>query len=80
MEMYEWISIDISLKFVPKGQTNNIPGPRFTNGFSVAIKIRWKFRFTLISILIQWLLQILYMARELCCQGMCKNFLRFDGQ
>ena len=24
-----------------------VPGPRFTNGFSVAIQIRWKFRFTL---------------------------------
>ena len=33
------------------------PGPRFTNGFSIAIQIRWKFRFTLISILIQWSLQ-----------------------
>ena len=31
--------------------------PRFTNGFSIAIQIRWKFRFTLISILIQWSLQ-----------------------
>ena len=32
-------------------------GPRFTNGFFIAIQIRWKFRFTLISILIQWSLQ-----------------------
>ena len=32
-------------------------GPRFTNGFSIAIQIRWKFRFTLISILIKWSLQ-----------------------
>ena len=32
-------------------------GPRFTNGFSIAIQIRWKFRFTLISILMQWSLQ-----------------------
>ena len=30
---------------------------RFTNGFSIAIQIRWKFRFTLTSILIQWSLQ-----------------------
>ena len=29
-------------------------GPRFTHGFSIAIEIRWKFRFTLLSILIQW--------------------------
>ena len=35
----------------------HVPGPRFTNGFSIAIQIRWKFRFTLISILIQWSLQ-----------------------
>ena len=32
-------------------------GSRFTNGFSIAIQIRWKFRFTITSILIQWLLQ-----------------------
>ena len=30
---------------------------RFTNGFSIAIQIRWQFRFTLTSILIQWSLQ-----------------------
>ena len=34
---------------------------------------RWKFRFTLTSILIQWLLQNFYMARQLCCRGMCKQ-------
>ena len=33
------------------------PGPRFTNGFSIAIQTRWKFRSTLTSILIQWSLQ-----------------------
>ena len=32
-------------------------GARFTNGFSTAIQIRWKFRFTLTSILIQWSLR-----------------------
>ena len=32
------------------------PGPRFNNGFSIAIQTRLKFRFTLTSILIQWLL------------------------
>ena len=31
--------------------------PRFTNGFSIAIQIRWKFRFTLTSTLIPWSLQ-----------------------
>ena len=30
------------------------PGSRFTNVFSIAIQIRWKFLFTLISILIRW--------------------------
>ena len=33
------------------------PGARFTNGFSIAIQIRWEFRFALISILMQWSLQ-----------------------
>ena len=32
-------------------------GARFTNGISIAIQIRWKFRFTPTSILIQWSLQ-----------------------
>ena len=32
-------------------------GPRFTNTFSIAFQIRWKFRFTLISSLIEWWLQ-----------------------
>ena len=32
-------------------------GARFTNGFSIAIQIRWKFRFTITSILLQWSLQ-----------------------
>ena len=35
-----------------------LPGLRFTNSFSIAIQIRWKFRFTLTSIL------LLYMARQ----------------
>ena len=30
------------------------PGARFTNGFPIAIQIRWKFHFTLISIIIHW--------------------------
>ena len=33
------------------------PGPRFTNGFSIAIQIRWNFRLTVTLILIQWPLQ-----------------------
>ena len=36
----------------------SLSGPHFTNCFSIAIQIRWKFRCTLIiSILIQWLQQ-----------------------
>ena len=35
----------------------HVPGARFTNGFYIAIQLRWKFRFTLTSILIQWSLQ-----------------------
>ena len=31
---------------------DSLPGPRFTNGFSIAFQIRWKFRSTLISSLI----------------------------
>ena len=33
------------------------PGARFTNGFSIAIQIRWEFRFALTSIRMQWSLQ-----------------------
>ena len=56
------------------------PGARFINGFSIAIQIRWKFRVTLTSILIQWSLQNFYMARQLYCRGMYTNVLRSDGQ
>ena len=41
----------------PDDLTPSGAGPRLTNGFSIAIQIRWKFRYTLISILIQWSLQ-----------------------
>ena len=34
------------------GGWNDRAGPRFTNGFSIAIQIRWEFSSTLISILI----------------------------
>ena len=51
-----------------------------SSSFSNAIQIRWKFRFTLTSILIQWLLQNLYKAQQLPCRGMCKNLLRSDGR
>ena len=37
---------------------NRDTGPLFSYGLSIAIKITWKFRFTLISILAKWSLQI----------------------
>ena len=60
---------------------NIIPGPRFTNGFSIAIQIRWKFRFTLISILIHWSLQnfVQGTTAELSWHVQ-KKLLRSDGQ
>ena len=42
-----------------KWSIDNNAGPRFTNAFSIAIQIRWKFRFTLTMIIIQWLQQSL---------------------
>ena len=58
------------------------PGGRFTNGFSIAIQIRWKFRFTPTSIVIPWSLQIFVHGTTvvLSWHVMCKNLLRFDGQ
>ena len=44
-------------KFNSTGHVFIYTGSRFSNGFSIAIQIRWKFCFTLISILIQWSLQ-----------------------
>ena len=49
--------IILSLKYSYHLKKKCGPEPRFTNGFSIAIQIRWKFRFTLIAILIQWSLQ-----------------------
>ena len=57
------------------------PGARFINVFSIAIQIRWKFRFTLTAILIQWSLQNLYMhdscavvaCAKICCDLMASN-------
>ena len=51
-----------TLPLIPRWISNHMSsrmwsGPRFTNGFSIAIQIRWKFRLTLNSILIQWSLQ-----------------------
>ena len=41
------------------------------NVFSITIQIIWEFRFALISVLTQWLYEIVRMARQLlCCRGM----------
>ena len=47
------------------------PGPRFTNCFSIAIQIWWKFRFTLTSTVLPWSLQNFV-------HGTCKSLLRSD--
>ena len=58
------------------------PGPRFTNSFSIAIRIWWKFRFPFISILIQWSLQkfvhgttsvLSWHVQKICCDLMASN-------
>ena len=58
------------------------PGARFTNGFSITIKIRWKFCFTLTPILTQWSLQnfVHGTTAVLSWHVMCKHLLRSDGQ
>ena len=40
--------------------------------FPIAIQIRWRFRFTLTSILLRWLLQNLLHGTTACSRGMCK--------
>ena len=47
------------------------PGPCFTNSFSTAIQIQWKFRFTFTSILIQWLLQNFVHGTNICAAMEC---------
>ena len=58
-------------------------GPRFTNGFSIAIQIRWKFRFTFISILIHWSLQIFFTWHDSCavvaCAKICCDLIASSG-
>ena len=65
---HHWVSIwvitwvcyacpNLSRAMEVKGAPDSVPGPHFTNGFSIAIQIRWNLRFTLISILMQWSLQ-----------------------
>ena len=51
----------------------------FTNGFSIAIQIRWKFRFTITSILIQWSLQRFTWC-DSCAVVACAKMMRADGQ
>ena len=58
------------------------PGARFTDVFSIAIQIRWKFRFTKTSILIQWSLRnfvhgttavLSWHVQKICCDLMANN-------
>ena len=51
----------------------------FTDGFSIAIEMRWEYCFTLTSILIQWCYKILHKVRQLCCRVMRQNMLRSEG-
>ena len=60
--------------------SNDGPGAHFTNSFSIAIQIQWKFLFTLTSILKIDRYNIVYIARQLCCRGMRKDLLRSDEQ
>ena len=50
---------------------------------AIAIWIRWKFRFTLSSMLTQWSLPNLHMARQLCavvaCAKICCNLMASNG-
>ena len=56
------------------------PRPRFANVFSIAIQIRWKFRFTLISILIQWSLQNFVHGTTAELSSHVQKLLWSDGQ
>ena len=56
------------------------PGPRFTNSFSIAIEIRWKFLLTLISILTQWSLQFFVHGKPAVLSWHVQKFVRSDGQ
>ena len=57
------------------------PRARFTNGFSIAIQIRWKFRFTLTSTPLQWSLQ--NFVHESCavvaCAKICCDLTASNG-
>ena len=56
------------------------PGPRFTNGFSIAIRIRWKFRFILTSILATWSLQNFVHGTTALLSWHVQNWSWYDGQ
>ena len=47
----------MTMQLINMWNTSQQPGPRFTNIFSIAVQIRWKFHFILTSILIQLSLQ-----------------------
>ena len=59
----------------PSSPTKQITcsGAHFTEGFSIEIQIWWKTGFTIKQIFLKQSLQILHMALQLCCGGMCKN-------
>ena len=62
-----------------RAQGRKHPGPRFTNGFSIAIRIRWKISFH------SHLDSNTVIATKFCiwhdsCRGMCNNLLPSDGQ
>ena len=52
---------------------NSYTGGRFHEWFSIAIQIRCKFIFVLILVLTKW-------SPQLCCRGMRKNLLAYDGR
>ena len=59
------------------------PGARFTNSFSIAIQIRWKFCFTLTSILIAWWLSKFCTWHDSCavvaCAKICCDLMASNG-
>ena len=55
-----------------------LSNPEDTNVFSIAIQIRWKFRFTLTSILTQWSLQN-FVHGTTACAKTCRDLMASNG-
>ena len=53
--------------------------PRFTNGVSIAIQIRWKIRFTLTLILMQWSLQNFVHGTIVSCAKIWCDMMASNG-